>query len=250
MILSLLYRLPPDRCRLSLSIPTILELRVYQDIHPLLTPSVTEPRRRSWRCPVVCKIYAIWRIATRAIAPLGVRTSRATTGERLVEAAANARSHLTRNDHLKTPASIPNAPSTFEDEGDRPHSAALIVVIIDEMADLILGSAAEIEAAVQRLARCARRRIHVIHGHHVPLGRRHHRHHQGQPSHAHLVPGDLDDRQPTILARPVASSALAGRHALHAGVGKIARVHWPVREFDTGSRSVRAPGAQGVPSYI
>ena len=45
MILSLLYRLPPDKCRFIMIDPKMLELSVYQDIPHLLTPVVTEPRK-------------------------------------------------------------------------------------------------------------------------------------------------------------------------------------------------------------
>ena len=45
MILSLLYRLPPDQCRFIMIDPKVLELSVYEDIPHLLTPVVTEPRK-------------------------------------------------------------------------------------------------------------------------------------------------------------------------------------------------------------
>ena len=49
MILSLLYRLSPDQCRLILIDPKMLELSVYEGIPHLMAPVVTEPRRPSPR---------------------------------------------------------------------------------------------------------------------------------------------------------------------------------------------------------
>ena len=72
-----------------------------------------------------------------------------------------------------------------------------IVVIIDEMADLMMVAGKDIEGAVQRLAQMARAAgIHLDHGDAAPLGRRHHRHDQGELPDPHLLPGDLEDRQP------------------------------------------------------
>ena len=45
MILSLLYRLPPDRCKLIMIDPKMLELSVYEGIPHLLSPVVTDPRK-------------------------------------------------------------------------------------------------------------------------------------------------------------------------------------------------------------
>ena len=71
----------------------------------------------------------------------------------------------------------------------------LIVVVIDEMADLMMVAGKEIEAAVQRLAQMARAAgIHRDYGHATPLGRRDHRHDQGELPDAHLLSGHLEDR--------------------------------------------------------
>ena len=48
MILSLLYRLTPDECRLIMVDPKMLELSIYDGIPHLLTPVVTDPKRQSW----------------------------------------------------------------------------------------------------------------------------------------------------------------------------------------------------------
>ena len=45
MILSLLYRLTPDECRLIMIDPKMLELSTYDGIPHLLTPVVTDPKQ-------------------------------------------------------------------------------------------------------------------------------------------------------------------------------------------------------------
>src|SRR3546814_6192432 len=45
MILSLLYRLTPDQCRMIMIDPKMLELSIYDDIPHLLSPVVTEPSK-------------------------------------------------------------------------------------------------------------------------------------------------------------------------------------------------------------
>jgi DNA segregation ATPase FtsK/SpoIIIE and related proteins len=47
MILSLIYRLPPDRCKFIMVDPKMLELSGYDGIPHLLAPVVTDPARRS-----------------------------------------------------------------------------------------------------------------------------------------------------------------------------------------------------------
>jgi DNA segregation ATPase FtsK/SpoIIIE and related proteins len=83
MILSLLYRLPPDRCRFIMIDPKMLELSVYQDIPHLLTPVVTEPRKA-----IVALKWVVREMEDRyrAMSALGVRNI-AGYNERLVEAA-------------------------------------------------------------------------------------------------------------------------------------------------------------------
>src|SRR5947207_8611743 len=45
MILSILYRLPPDQCRFIMVDPKMLELSVYDGIPHLLAPVVTDPKK-------------------------------------------------------------------------------------------------------------------------------------------------------------------------------------------------------------
>jgi S-DNA-T family DNA segregation ATPase FtsK/SpoIIIE len=70
MILSLLYRLPPDQCKLILIDPKMLELSVYDDIPNLLTPVVTEPGKA-----VIALKWTVREMENRyrAMSQLGVR---------------------------------------------------------------------------------------------------------------------------------------------------------------------------------
>ncbi len=70
MILSMLYRLPPDRCRFIMIDPKMLELSVYDGIPHLLAPVVTEPRKA-----VVALKWTVREMENRyrAMSKLGVR---------------------------------------------------------------------------------------------------------------------------------------------------------------------------------
>src|SRR5258707_12124659 len=88
MILSLLYRLAPDRCRFIMIDPKMLELSVYQDIPHLLTPVVTEPRKA-----IVALKWVVRAMEGRyrAMSALGGREI-ARYNEKLVEAARQGHS--------------------------------------------------------------------------------------------------------------------------------------------------------------
>ena len=131
MILSLLYRLHADECRMIMIDPKMLELSVYQDIPHLLAPVVTEPKKAvaalKW---VVQEMEARY----RKMSALSVRSI------------ANYNKKITGAKTLDTGKTMP-----------------FIVVVIDEMADLMMVAGKEIEAAVQRLAQMARAAgIHII----------------------------------------------------------------------------------------
>ena len=71
MILSLLYRLSPDQCRMIMIDPKMLELSMYEDIPHLLRPVVTEPakavRALKWAVEQMEDRY-------RAMSSVGVRS--------------------------------------------------------------------------------------------------------------------------------------------------------------------------------
>ena len=156
MILSLLYRLPPDQCKLILIDPKMLELSVYDDIPHLLTPVVTEPGKA-----VVALKWAVREMETRykAMSKLGVRNISG-YNKRLAEAREKGE-RLTWQVNVGMDAET-GTPLHEEFEIDLT-PMPFIVVVVDEMADLMLVAGKDIEGAVQRLAQMARAAgIHLI----------------------------------------------------------------------------------------
>lgn len=155
MILSLIYRLPPDRCKFIMIDPKMLELSVYDGIPHLLTPVVTDPKKA-----VVALKWVVREMENRyrAMAQLGVRNIEG-YNQRLMKA-AESQENLTRR--LQTGFDDGGRP-LFEDQPLPLNQLPFIVVVVDEMADLMLVAGKEIESAVQRLAQMARAAgIHLI----------------------------------------------------------------------------------------
>ena len=245
MILSLLYRLPPDRCRFIMIDPKMLELSVYQDIPHLLTPVVTEPRKA-----IVALKWVVREMEDRyrAMSSVGVRNI-AGYNEKLVETARKGQS-LTRK--VKTGIDPETRKPQFEDEDIDLNPLPFIVVIIDEMADLMLVAGKEIEGAVQRLAQMARAAgIHVVMA-------------TQRPS-VDVITGTIKANFPTRISFQVTSKIdsrtilgeqggeqLLGQGDMlyMAGGGKIARVHGPFVSDSEVEEVVRHLRAQGAPAYI
>ncbi len=156
MVLSLLYRLSPDDCRLILIDPKMLELSVYEGIPHLMAPVVTEPAKAvsalKWAVREMERRY-------RAMSQLSVRNI-AGYNERVADARAKGEV-VTRR--VQTAFDSETGKPVFEDQAITLERLPLIVVIIDEMADLMMVAGKDIEAAVQRLAQMARAAgIHVV----------------------------------------------------------------------------------------
>lgn len=156
MILSLLYRLSPDQCRLIMIDPKMLELSVYEGIPHLMAPVVTEPGKAvtalKWTVREMERRY-------RAMSQLGVRNIGG-YNERVAEARAKGEV-VTRR--VQTGFDPETGRPVFEEQPLALEPLPFIVVFIDEMADLMMVAGKEIEAAVQRLAQMARAAgIHVI----------------------------------------------------------------------------------------
>ncbi|MBV8399602.1 MAG: DNA translocase FtsK 4TM domain-containing protein, partial [Acetobacteraceae bacterium] len=145
MILSLLYRLSPDQCRMILIDPKMLELSVYEGIPHLMAPVVTEPKKAvtalKWTVREMERRY-------RAMSQLGVRNIGG-YNERVAEARARGEV-VTRR--VQTGFDPDTGRPTFEDHPLVLEPLPFIVVVVDEMADLMMVAGKEIEAAVQRLA--------------------------------------------------------------------------------------------------
>jgi len=156
MILSLVFRLAPEDCRLLMIDPKMLELSVYNGIPHLLTPVITDPQK------AVCALD--WAVAEmeeryKRMSKLGVRN---------IDVYNNRVGHaLKRGEQLvrtvQTGFDAQTGQAVYEKETLGAEPMPYIVVVVDELADLMLSSGKEIEAAVQRLAQMARAAgIHLI----------------------------------------------------------------------------------------
>ena len=156
MILSLVYRLRPDQCRLIMVDPKMLELSVYDGIPHLLTPVVTDPKKA-----VVALKWAVREMEERykKMSKLGVRNIDGYNA-RLAEAKSKGEK-LSRTVH--TGYDRESGEAIYENEELDLEPLPYIVVIVDEMADLMMVAGKDIEGAVQRLAQMARAAgLHVI----------------------------------------------------------------------------------------
>ncbi|GGA37260.1 DNA translocase FtsK [Pelagibacterium lentulum] len=156
MILSLLYKMPPEQCRLIMIDPKMLELSVYDGIPHLLTPVVTDPSKA-----VVALKWAVREMEDRykKMSKIGVRNIDG-FNQRVSEAAKKGEV-ITRT--VQTGFDRETGEAIFESEEFNLEPLPYIVVIVDEMADLMMVAGKDIEGAIQRLAQMARAAgIHLI----------------------------------------------------------------------------------------
>lgn len=245
MILSLLYRLPPDRCKLILIDPKMLELSAYDGIPHLLTPVVTEPGKA-----VIALKWAVREMENRyrAMSQLGVRNI---TGynQRLTEI-------LAKGDGLKrtvqTGFDTESGEPVFEDQELDLRPFPYVVVVVDEMADLMLVAGKEIEGAIRRLAQMARAAgIHLIMATQRPsvdviTGTIK----ANFPSRISFqVTSKIDSR--TILDEQGAEQLLgAGDMLYQASGGRVQRVHGPFVSDGEVEQVAAALKKQGSPEYL
>jgi S-DNA-T family DNA segregation ATPase FtsK/SpoIIIE len=245
MILSLLYRLTPDECRLIMIDPKMLELSVYDGIPHLLAPVVTEPGKA-----VVALKWAVREMEDRyrAMSQLGVRNI-AGYNQRLVEARERGE-QLTRT--VQTGFDPDTGKPIYEDQLLDLKPLPFIVVIVDEMADLMLVAGKDIEAAVQRLAQMARAAgIHLIMA-------------TQRPS-VDVITGTIKANFPTrisfqvtskidsrtILGEQGAEQLLGQGDMLYmAAGGRITRVHGPFVSDQEVEKVVEHLRHQGEPNYV
>src|ERR1700733_3416939 len=229
MILSLLYRLHPDQCRLIMIDPKMLELSVYDGIPHLLAPVVTEPRKA-----IVALKWAVREMEERyrKMSKLGVRGVEA-FNDRVAKAKAKGES-LKRT--VQTGFDRETGKPIYEDEVLELEHMPFIVVVVDEVADLMMVSGKEIEGAVQRLAQMARAAgIHLIAA-------------TQRPS-VDVITGKIDSR--TILGEQGAEQLLGQGDMLYmmAG-GRIRRIHGPFVKDIEVEDVVRFLKTQGQPEYL
>jgi DNA segregation ATPase FtsK/SpoIIIE, S-DNA-T family len=245
MILSLVYRLHPDQCRLIMVDPKMLELSVYDGIPHLLTPVVTDPKKA-----VVALKWAVREMEERykKMSKLGVRNVDGYNA-RVVEASAKGEK-LIRTVH--TGYNRETGEAIYEKEELDLEPLPYIVVIVDEMADLMMVAGKDIEGAVQRLAQMARAA-----GLHVILATQ-------RPS-VDVITGTIKANFPTrisfqvtskidsrtILGEQGAEQLLGQGDMLYmAGGGRISRVHGPFVSDGEVEKVVRHLKSQGVPEYL
>ncbi len=245
MILSLLYRLKPEQCRLIMVDPKMLELSVYDGIPHLLTPVVTDPKKA-----VVALKWAVREMEERykKMSKLGVRNIDG-YNTRLAEAKAKGEG-LSRTVH--TGYDKESGEAIYEKEELNLESLPYIVIIVDEMADLMMVAGKDIEGAVQRLAQMARAA-----GLHVVLATQ-------RPS-VDVITGTIKANFPTrisfqvtskidsrtILGEQGAEQLLGQGDMLYmAGGGRISRVHGPFCSDEEVEKIVRHLKTQGTPQYL
>ena len=245
MILSLLYRLTPDQCRLILVDPKMLELSVYDGIPHLLAPVVTEPKKA-----VVALKWVVQEMENRyrKMAKIGVRNIDG-FNERMREAQKTGET-LTRR--VQTGFDPETGEAIFEEEELAPEVLPFIVVVIDEMADLMMVAGKDIEAAVQRLAQMARAAgVHLITATQRPsvdviTGTIK----ANFPSRMSFqVTSKIDSR--TVLGEMGAEQLLGQGDMLYMGNGaRVQRVHGPFVSDEEVEKVVSFLKKQGVPEYI
>jgi S-DNA-T family DNA segregation ATPase FtsK/SpoIIIE len=156
MILSLLYKLSPEECRMIMIDPKMLELSVYDGIPHLLSPVVTDPKKA-----VVALKWVVGEMEERyrKMSKMGVRNIDGYNGR---VADALAKGEMFKRTY-QTGFDDETGDPVFETEEFLPEKMPFIVVIVDEMADLMMVAGKEIEACIQRLAQMARASgIHII----------------------------------------------------------------------------------------
>jgi len=245
MILSLLYRLKPDECRLIMVDPKMLELSVYDGIPHLLTPVVTDPKKA-----VVALKWAVREMEDRykKMSKVGVRNI---DGFNARVAEANARGEVVTRT-VQTGFDRETGEAIYEQEEMDLAVLPYIVVIVDEMADLMMVAGKDIEGAIQRLAQMARAAgIHLIMA-------------TQRPS-VDVITGTIKANFPTrisfqvtskidsrtILGEQGAEQLLGQGDMLYmAGGGRISRVHGPFVADAEVEKVVAHLKTQGQPDYL
>ena len=245
MILSLLYRMSPDECRMILIDPKMLELSVYEDIPHLLSPVVTEPgkaiRALKWTVEQMEERY-------RMMASLGVRQL-ASFNAKVRDAKAKG-AQLGRR--VQTGYNADTGQPVYETEELDYEVLPQIVVIIDELADLMMTAGKEVEFLVQRLAQKARAAgIHLIMA-------------TQRPS-VDVITGVIKANLPTRISFQVTSKidsrTILGEQGAEQLLGKgdmlympggkqIVRVHGPFVSDEEVRKVAEHWRGQGVPEYV
>ncbi|MCK7614409.1 DNA translocase FtsK [Roseibium sediminicola] len=245
MILSLLYRLNPDQCKMIMIDPKMLELSIYDGIPHLLTPVVTDPKKA-----VVALKWAVREMEDRykKMSKMGVRNIDGYNTR--IKQALEKGENFTRT--VQTGFDRDTGQPIYEEESLPLEAMPYIVVIVDEMADLMMVAGKDIEGAIQRLAQMARAAgIHLIMA-------------TQRPS-VDVITGTIKANFPTrisfqvtskidsrtILGEMGAEQLLGMGDMLYmAGGGRIQRVHGPFVSDDEVEEIVKHLKVQGTPQYL
>ena len=245
MILSLLYQMTPEQCRLIMIDPKMLELSIYDGIPHLLTPVVTDPHKA-----VVALKWAVREMEDRyrKMSKIGVRNIDG-FNQRVSEAAKEGKT-ITRT--VQTGFDRETGEAIFESEEFNLEVLPYIVVIVDEMADLMMVAGKDIEGAIQRLAQMARAAgIHMVTA-------------TQRPS-VDVITGTIKANFPTrvsfqvtskidsrtILGEQGAEQLLGNGDMLYmAGGGRIKRLHGPFVSDGEVEAIVSHLKSQGAPDYL
>ena len=236
MILSILYKADPSQVRMILVDPKMLELSVYEGIPHLLAPVVTDMREAghalNWCVHEMDRRYKL-------MSKLGVR-SLAGYNQKIADAES-------RGEKIGNPFSLtPDAPEPL---GPLP----MIVVVIDELADLMMVTGKKVEELIARIAQKARAA-----GIHLVLATQ-------RPS-VDVITGLIKANIPARISFQVSSrvdsrtildqqgaEALLGQGDmlyLAAGTGLPIRIHGAFVSDDEVHRVVERLKASGAPQYV
>ncbi|POF32813.1 FtsK/SpoIIIE family DNA translocase [Roseibium marinum] len=245
MILSLLYRLTPEQCKMIMIDPKMLELSIYDGIPHLLTPVVTDPKKA-----VVALKWTVREMEDRyrKMSKMGVRNIDG-FNTRIKQALEKGES-FTRT--VQTGFDRDTGQPIYEDEDLPLEQMPYIVVVVDEMADLMMVAGKDIEGAIQRLAQMARAAgIHLIMA-------------TQRPS-VDVITGTIKANFPTRISFQVTSKIDSrtilgemgaeqllgmGDMLFMAGGGRIQRVHGPFVADDEVEDIVNHLKVQGTPQYL
>ena len=245
MILSLLYRLGPNECRMIMIDPKMLELKTYDGIPHLLAPVVTDPpkaiRALKWAVEQMEDRY-------RQMSAINVR-SLATFNQKVLESKASGKPFVRR---VQTGWDPETESPIIEEEVLEFETLPLIVVVVDELADLMMTAGKEVEFLIQRLAQKARAAgIHLIMA-------------TQRPS-VDVITGVIKANLPTRISFQVTSKidsrTILGEQGAEQLLGKgdmlwmsggkqLVRVHGPFVSDDEVEAVADHWRRQGMPSYV
>ncbi|HHZ68137.1 MAG TPA: DNA translocase FtsK [Alphaproteobacteria bacterium] len=245
MILSLLYRLRPDSCRLIMIDPKMLELSVYDGIPHLLHPVVTDPKKA-----VVALKWAVKEMNQRYRLMSNLNVRNVAGYNKRIQDAVRKKERLTRT--VQTGFDSETGKPIYEEQPLDMETLPLLIIVVDEMADLMLVAGKDIELAIQSLAQRARAAgIHLI----IATQR---------PS-VDVITGTIKANLPTrisfqvtskidsrtILGEQGAEQLLSMGDMLYmAGGGQISRVHGPFVSEQEVEKVAVFLRTQGTPNYL